>query len=227
MGCWQVVAQKSTRQHSHFPRGTQGGLISWRIPVLAPRRIPTIIIDTFDECDSEGSQAVQRKALISTFMGWSCLSKTLKIIITGRDDRVPKSFRTICKQIVLPTGDSVTTDTNCDIHRFFEERFAELGGSLLPGWPGGQIIDTLTACAAGLFIWAETVMRFMEHGLPDEQLDLVLAGDLGEGDSITELYKQILEASFRGATARTLEVFKLVVSTIVLAKVPLTIDDLC
>jgi hypothetical protein len=70
-------------------------------------------------------------------------------------------------------------------------------------------------------------MRFVEQGLPDEQLDLVLAGDLGEGDNITKLYRQILESAFRGAKASTLEVFKLVVSTIVLAKVPLSSDDLC
>jgi NACHT domain len=198
---------------------TYNGLLSARLPV--------IIIDGLDECDSDGSKAVQRKALISTLTEWARVPQQLKLIVTGRDDRVPESFRAICKQIVLSTGDTVSADTNGDIRHFFEERFAELRGSFLQGWPGSQVLDTLTARAAGLFIWADTVMKFMGQGLPDEQLDLVLAGDLGEGDSITQLYQQILETSFQGATARTLEVFKLVVSTIILAKVPLCIDDLC
>jgi hypothetical protein len=185
-------------------------------------QIPVIIIDALDECDSEGSQTVQRKALVSTLTEWSHLSKMFKLIITGRDDRVPESFRAICKQIVLSTGDGVSADTNGDILRFFEERFAEISGSLLPGWPGHRILDVLTTRAAGLLLWAETVMRFVEQGLPDEQLDLVLAGDLGEGDNITKLYRQILESSFRGAKVRTLQVFRLVVSNIILAKVPLS-----
>jgi hypothetical protein len=193
---------------------------------LSSHTIPVIVIDGLDECDSDGSQTAQRRTLMDTFMEWSCLPRMFKIIITSRNDRMPKGFRAICKQMTLPTGDSVSANADRDICRFFEERFAELGGSLFPEWPGKHILKALTARAAGLFLWAETVMKFVLQGLPEEQLDLVLAGDLGKADNITKLYRQILEFSFGGAKARTLEVFKLVISTVILAKGTLCINDL-
>jgi hypothetical protein len=66
----------------------------------------------------------------------------------------------------------------------------------------------------------------VEQGLPDKQLEHVLDGNLGEGDNVTKLYRQILELSFRDASHRLLYVFNLVVSTIILAKIPIHVDDL-
>jgi NACHT domain len=187
---------------------------------------PVIVIDALDECDSERSQAAQRKALLKSLVQWSFLPKTFKLVITGRDDRVPESFRTACKRMVLPTGGNVSTDVNDDVRRFFEERFAEVGGSLFPDWPGDRVLRDLVVRAAGLFIWAETIMRMLEQGLPDEQLELILSGDLGSEDNLTGLYCQLLDLSFKGVKGRTLEVYKVVVSTIVLARVPFGYDDL-
>ena len=188
--------------------------------------IPVIVIDAIDESHSEGPQITQRKAFMDTLTDWSHLSKKFKLIITGRNERIPGSFHALCKRIILSTGDGVSANTNLDIRRFFEDRFADLGSSSLPGWPGNHVLDALTARAAGLFIWAQTVVKFVSQGLPEEQLDLVLAGDLGDEDNITKLYQQILEFSFGGAKERTLEVFKLVVSTVILSKLPLRSDDL-
>ena len=117
-------------------------------------------------------------------------------------------------------------DANQDIRRFLEQRFAEIGGLSLADWPGERVLDILTTRAAGLFIWAETVVRFVERDLPDEQLEHVLNGDLGEGDNVTILYRQILEHLFRDASDRTLYVFNQVVATIILAKIPFHVDDL-
>ena len=66
----------------------------------------------------------------------------------------------------------------------------------------------------------------MEQGLPDEQLRLVLDGDLGEEDNITKLYTQVLETSFRDFKGRTPQAIKSVIAAVVLAKVPLSCDDL-
>jgi len=91
-------------------------------------------------------------------------------MVTGRNERVP----------LLPTGEHVSPDANEDILRFFQERFAEVAGPSFPQWPGKQVLHDLTVQAAGLFIWAEIVMKVLEQGLPDYQLELVLGGDLGE-----------------------------------------------
>ena len=189
------------------------------------RPVPVIIIDALDECDSDRSPA-HRKDLINTLTRWSSLPKKFKLIITGRDERVPEAFRTICEQIPLPTGDNVNDDANHDIRCFFEESFAELGGASSVKWPGKQVLDALTERAAGLFIWAETVLRFVKQGLPDKQLRLVLDGDLGEEDNITKLYKQVLEMSFREFKGQDLEDIRLVIAAIVLAKVPFRREDL-
>jgi hypothetical protein len=91
----------------------------------SPHTIPVIVIDALDECGSEPSQAGQRRALLDTIMRWSRLGKTFKLIVTGRDDRVPKSFRTICQQIELPTGPGVNVETNQDIRLLFMARLLE------------------------------------------------------------------------------------------------------
>ena len=62
--------------------------------------------------------------------------------------------------------------------------------------------------------------------LPDEQLELVLDGDLGEEDNITKLYTQVLEMSFREVKGRALETTRLVIAAMVLAKVPFRREDL-
>ncbi|KIM73866.1 hypothetical protein PILCRDRAFT_801778 [Piloderma croceum F 1598] len=192
----------------------------------SPHDIPVIVLDGSDECGSDPSQTGQRNALLDTFVHWSHLPRKFKLIVTGRDERVHLSFRSCCKQIELPTGAEVDMDTTQDIRNFLERRFAEIGGPYLDSWPGEKVLDTLTARAAGLFIWAETVIRFVEQGLPDEQLEHVLMGNLGEGDNVTELYRQILELSFRDAKVHMLNVLHQVATVIVLAKITLHVDDL-
>ena len=191
----------------------------------SPSTIPVIVFDALDECGSDRSQTTQRGILLNTLTKWSHFPKTFKLIVTSRDERVPESFRAICFQIALPTGRDVSADANNDIRYFFEKRFGELGWTSME-WPGSKTLDELTARAAGLFQWAETVVKFLDQGIPVDQLEYVLSGDLGQGDNITKLYRQILEISFREASGRTHEVFRRVVALVVLAKVPLHFDDL-
>jgi len=91
--------------------------------------------------------------LINTITQWSSLLRQHKLIVTGRNDHVPDTFRAVCKQVTLPTGDEVDENTNKDIRHFFETRFSEFGDCLDPellqtGW----VFDALTTRAAGLFI---------------------------------------------------------------------------
>jgi hypothetical protein len=191
------------------------------------RDVPVIVIDALDECNSEGPRGAQKRHFLHTLTQWSHLSHRFKLIITGRDERIiPESFRDICMRMALPTGGSVSNDANEDIRRFFEERFVNIRDSLSPRWKWKRVLDVLTARAAGLFIWAETVVKFVDQGLPVERLELALEGDLGGGNDITKLYQQVLQLSFAKAEGRTLEVFRLVVGAIVLAKGPIRYSDL-
>ena len=195
---------------------------------------PVIVIDALDECGCEESQSEQRRILLDTIASWSSyLPPSCKLIVTSRDERVPISFHNdqLCRHIILETGDLVSHNTADDIRIFFEKSFAYITPGLgLPIiWPGMSRKMQLTERAAGLFIWAKTTIAFIaeNQGNPDTKLQLILEGELGKGrENIDSLYRQILQFAFKDASEATLELFKAVVGTITLAKVPLCRDDL-
>ena len=199
-------------------------------------RHPVIVFDALDECGSHTSQSAQGKIFLDTLTTWSRLPPGLKLIVTGRDERVPKSFRDgdLVRRILLPTGWDVNSDSEVsnDIRLFLETRFADIQErfpSLPYAWPGNATIERLMTRAAGLFIWAETVMKFVEdeESNPEIRLDLVLAENMGEGArNIDALYSQILTASFGRSDDTTVEVFRAVVGAIILAKTPIHRGDL-
>ena len=190
---------------------------------------PVILIDALDECGSDDSQSVQRNILLNTLTYWSRLHPSIKLVVTSRDERIPPSFASVCDHIVLETGDLVSSEENDDIQTFMECRFAQIAPrypSLPPSWPGHPIIKQLTEWAAGLFIWADTTIRYIERGIATERLDLILTGHFPEGDRIESLYRQILDTSFKDTKSQICQKFKAVVGAIVLAKTPLRYVDI-
>jgi hypothetical protein len=190
---------------------------------------PVILVDALDECGSDDSQSVQRNMLFNTLTAWSRLHSSIKLVVTSRDERIPTSFIGVCDHIVLQTGDLVSSEEQNDIQIFMECRFAEIAPrypSLPPTWPGHSTIKRLTECAAGLFIWADTTIKYIEQGIATEQLDLILAGNFWEGDRIDALYRQILDTSFKSTKSHICQKFKAVVGAIVLAKTPLPYIDI-
>jgi hypothetical protein len=192
-----------------------------------------IVLDALDECGSGDSHAVQRQILLDTFTSWSHLPHSFKLLITSRNERVPSLFRNplLCHKITLETGDSVSKETQGDIRVFFERRFDNIRPTLglPPIWPGKPAIDQLTKRAAGLFIWAKTAMEFMgeRRGKPNTKLQLILAGNFGtKSEGIDTLYRNILHFSFEDSDDTTLQLFRMVLGTIIVAKVPLHRDDL-
>jgi hypothetical protein len=192
---------------------------------------PVIVLDALDECGSDRSQFDERRKLLETLIQWSSLPRAFKLIVTSRDERLPNSFHQSCQTIVLQTGHRVTSETTNDIRHFLENRFSLIAEKYpsLQNWPGEGRINRLAVRSAGLFIWADTLIRFVdnEKDTADRQLDLVLHGDIGEeGDVITKLYRRILDVSFGNSEVRILDALHAVVGTVVLAKVPLRRKDL-
>jgi len=190
-------------------------------------RSPVVVLDALDECGTDPSQSTQRQIFMGTIIKWSRLHPSFKLVITSRDQHISRSFREVCCHIPLETGNLVSHETTADIQTFFESRFADITSpySSLQSWPGTSIIQKLTDRAAGMFIWAETVIGFLKQGPPKGQLDLILGGAFRkEGDVIDQLYEQILRHSFQNPEA--LDTFKRVVGAIVLAKTPLHRDGL-
>jgi hypothetical protein len=132
---------------------------------------------------------------------------------------------------VLETGGRVNSSTSNDIRLFLRTRFADISEKYpsLSTWPGEPTIERLTTRAAGLFIWAETLVRFVDSDkcFPEDQLDLVFHGDFREeGEVINGLYRRILDVSFGDSDQRVLDAFFAIVGIIVLAKVPVCRDDI-
>jgi hypothetical protein len=65
------------------------------------------------------------------------------------------------------------------------------------------------------------------HGSPQTKLELILAGKLGKGtDNIDSLYQQILTFHFKKSDGGLLDLFRAVIGTIVVAKVPVNCNTL-
>jgi hypothetical protein len=99
--------------------------------------------------------------------------------------------------------------------------FAEIGGCFLPDWLTGRVIEILMAQAAGLFIWAEIVVRFVGRVYPmsSSNMSLMVAW-VKETTSLSYIVKSIiLEHLFWEANNDTLNVLNQlqVMTTLILA----------
>lgn len=130
--------------------------------------------------------------------------------------------------IDISAGQTVGAQSSEDIRLFLTHRLREVTiqyqESLAPDWPGAQTINQLASQAAGLFIWAETVVKFILLGHAKRRLQQVLEGG-GTGNMGT-LYRQILNHSFREPTKEDSEDFRLVVGAIIMSRAPLSSSSL-
>ena len=197
-----------------------------------------IVIDALDECiDDEPASAIL--SVLGRFV--KDLS-FVKFFITGRPEpRIRRGFRLplleplthifrlhevksvhVDKDIRLYLTKSLTTITQ---HRSDVD---------LPNpWPSDNEVDVLTTKSSGLFIFAATIVRFIQsdHHEPNERLKLILSeasGTKHEGRTgIDALYIQILVHAFSGVHEP--EVFinvKRILGFIVLAFNPLARREL-
>jgi len=166
-----------------------------------------IIIDALDECkDKEPASAI-------LFVLSSYVDKVpqVKFFITGRPEpRIRSGFRLKSLQPiteVLRLHEVERSLVDSDIKLFFRTELtniAEARSDCDPteAWPSSHEIEILSKKAAGLFIYASTVIKFIafEHDSPTERLALIVSlpqCTAHEGKSgINLLYTQVLEHAF-------------------------------
>jgi len=184
---------------------------------------PSVIItifDDFDECGSDSSQAGLLNALPGAVTDRSRLPGAFKCLVTGGGERVPGLLRFSCRQTELPTEAEVNIDAKQDTHIFLKQCFVDIGATL-------STLDALASLvirAAGLFIWAEAVLRFVDQGISNKRRERFLNGGLGElgaEDNVNKPYSQILELLRREVNDRALDVLDRVITATILAKIPL------
>lgn len=164
-------------------------------------RLPVIVVDALDECGGlDGQYSDQRTSLLRTLKTWSSISSKFKLIITSRgEDDIISALSTVGHKLVeFLSGQMVNAQSSSDVRSFLEERFQAIASrypdSLPLDWPGSHITMELAGRAAGLFIWAETVAKFVIRGEPQHQLRHILQGDVRNGD-MAALYSRILHIS--------------------------------
>ena len=81
------------------------------------------------------------------------------------------------------------------IEVYMKDRFKTIAAEneITGEWPGDDVITDLSHRAQGVFIWAVTVLNFVDAANPQRQLKAIQEGKLRSGD-VYQVYSQILEA---------------------------------
>ena len=198
-----------------------------------------VVIDGLDETSRKGLKDTAT-ILSKLFKEMKC--PNAKIFISSRtDDEITKPFY----RSLQSNKDHVmhlhlnTSDPSCmeDVSRYLSrnlQRLVEEWDLNWEVWPGRERFDKLCQRAAGLFIWAITVVRFFEEQLRlygDECLDGRLDAISADGMSdVNNLYQTILAITYTSSPtffedAWAHETFRWVVGFIIGLKEPLAVGD--
>jgi hypothetical protein len=166
-----------------------------------------IIIDALDECKDEEPAS----AILSILSRYVEKIPHVKFFITGRPEpRIRSGFRLAALRPiteVLKLHDVKRPLVDIDIKLFLRTRLTDIAKNrshwdITGDWPLSSDIDILCEKAAGLFIYASTVVKFVSsrHHLPPKRLNLLVSfpeNTAREGESgINSLYTEILRQAY-------------------------------
>jgi len=203
------------------------------IPIL-------IIIDALDECKDEEPAS----AILSILSRYTNEIPNAKFFITGRPEpRIRSGFRLeslLPITEVLKLHEVKPESVNKDIKLFFQMHLTELAKKrsdcdLMEGWPSSSEIDILCEKAAGFFIYASTVIKFVmsKSRTPTKQLNQITflqQSTSHEGRAgLDILYTQVLKQAVDDVDADDEEFyshFRTVVGAVLLVFNPLSANAL-
>ncbi|KAJ7678013.1 hypothetical protein DFH06DRAFT_564613 [Mycena polygramma] len=177
-----------------------------------------IIIDGLDECQD---QHIQQQILLSLGMMTRELHFPLRILVASRPEpHLQEVFWGALNNIHRPLNinqsfEAVHTylaDEFARIHREHWQTMAMVGNP----WPTSNIIEKLTDKSSGYFVYAATVIRFIDDRdfRPTERLDMIMgidgAGSEAPFAALDQLYLQILLAVPAARHPQLLEVMAVI-----------------
>jgi hypothetical protein len=209
-------------------------------PFKAAHISTLIIIDALDECrDIEPASAI-----LSVLSRYVDELPEVRFFITGRPEpQIRSGFRLKLLQPiteVLKLHEVKPEAVESDIKLFFQTQLASLAQNrsdvdLMDEWPDPSDIEILCKKAAGFFIYASTVVKFVasEYNPPSERLALITSlprSTTGEGKSgVDQLYIKVLEQAFHDTHTDDSQLysrFRFVVGTVLLLFNPLSVNGL-
>jgi hypothetical protein len=201
-----------------------------------------IVIDAMDECaiDNRGRPGGQLLSLL--LRGLLQLSGRVKLLLTSRAE--PEIIRMInlaalgSQHKVMQLHDLDNAVVRSDIRTYLTRSFADIVTARphlsLANWPSSGDLDMLGHLADVLFVFAATVVRFVDtpRQNPRSRLDILLARREGQFASpyhfLDQLYLQVLGASVRAEQYEDEELLsqtlRTVVGSIIAARHPLSVS---
>ena len=146
------------------------------VPKSHPR---LVVIDGLDECIDSVTQCDLLRAIAKAI---PCLPYPLRFLITSRpESHITRVFQHELKHVARYNL-SNDSDANKDIRSFLEGEFAKIRSThplrqYLPSqWPPSGSISSILERSSGHFIYASTVMRFIQspQHRPDDRLQVIL-----------------------------------------------------
>ena len=197
-----------------------------------------VVIDALDECVDDQPAS----AILSVLGRFAKQSPLVKFFITGRPEpRIRTGFRLPLLQPltrIFLLHEVEISSVNNDIRLYLTQRLTRIARQRsdlnLPNpWPHDYEIEILTNKSSGLFIFASTLVRFIEseHHEPSERLQHVVSetnSTIHEGHAgIDSLYSQILLHAFSDVhDPQVFDNMRWVLGAIILACNPLSRREL-
>jgi len=209
-------------------------------PLKASRIRTLIIVDALDECKDEEPASI----ILSVLSRYVDEIPNIKFFVTGRPEpRIRSGFRLESLRPiteVLRLHGVKRSSVDDDIKLFFRTQLTEIAKArsdcnLAQDWPNPSDINILSKKAAGFFIYASTVVKFItsKNHTPTKQLDRIVSlpeSTTHEGRSgIDLLYTQVLKQAVDDTDADAEEIyscFRRVVGAVLLVLNPLSITAL-
>jgi len=209
-------------------------------PLKAACTPTLIIIDALDECKDEGPAS----AVLSILSRYVDEIPDVKFFVTGRPEpQIRSGFR--LKSLlpiteVLKLHEVKPEAVNNDIKLFFQTQLTDLAENRSDcgsseDWPSQSDVEILCRKAAGFFIYAATVVKFVGsvNHPPPERLTLVTSlpqTTTEEGKSgVDQLYTNVLNHAFHNIQANNTQFYthlQSILGTVLLIFNPLSIKGL-
>ncbi|KAJ7500902.1 hypothetical protein B0H11DRAFT_769759 [Mycena galericulata] len=169
--------------------------------LLKVATLPVLLIDGLDECEGRN---IQRKILCLIVSAFNDNRHSLRIIVASRPE---PDIRETLQQKSLP-GLFDSTDIGCsfeDVRTYLRDELSRIHREhrttvehIPTPWPSPQILEMLVCRSSGYFIYASTVIKFIddEYSRPSQRLDIIQNIVPHDSESpfalLDELYIQIL-----------------------------------
>ncbi|KAJ7362689.1 hypothetical protein DFH08DRAFT_799711 [Mycena albidolilacea] len=162
--------------------------------------MPVIVLDGLDECADHKIQEQILRLWITAIRDNQLRIRLL--IISRPEPHIRRVLQTdeafvICRHLDLPTDEAAYED----IRTYFRDEFSRIYSDYLSQavdlgsvWPDPDALEQLVAKSSGIFIYAITVIRFIddEYSHPVDRLTSVLNLDPKSTAPLDDLYTQIL-----------------------------------